>query len=193
MNTVSDWAKDQFFFQYIHEKTGLSHLVIVGGFCVLAVLGLFNSTVNGILLAAIALVRPAYDTFRIIESPSTDDDTMMLRYWCVIGFVLFMNRYLGFLIEGLKIAGLIKLGIVYSLVMKKYKLSQRFYLYTIGPFLRLFDKYVGSKVNIFGKAKEFVKQVSKDVDRPAHVEDDEPIIEESKRPKKSATEYKKSN
>eukprot|EP00826_Nyctotherus_ovalis_P021443 TRINITY_DN1691_c0_g1_i9.p1 TRINITY_DN1691_c0_g1~~TRINITY_DN1691_c0_g1_i9.p1 ORF type:complete len:138 (+),score=49.27 TRINITY_DN1691_c0_g1_i9:77-490(+) len=133
------------------------------------------------------------DSFRIIESPSTDDDTMMLRYWCVIGFVLFMNRYLGFLIEGLKIAGLIKLGIVYSLVMKKYKLSQRFYLYTIGPFLRLFDKYVGSKVNIFGKAKEFVKQVSKDVDRPAHVEDDEPIIEESKRPKKSATEYKKSN
>ena len=186
MDIVKNWAKEQYFFNYIHKKTNLDHLVILGIFCGLAVLGIFSSTVNSILVAAIALIRPAYDTFRIIESPSADNNILMLRYWVVIGFLSFLNRYLGRLIEGLIIAGIIKLIIVYGLVAKRYVLSQKLYKYTIGPFLRFFDTHIGSKIDILGKARKIIKEVkykevTKDTKEPSkgHVEE-EPIIEESK-------------
>ncbi len=154
MEKIENWGKSQGYICYLNEKTGLKHAYIVIGLALLSTLLLFNAVLNGFVLFIFAVLAPAYRTFKAIESPDKEDDTKMLYYWCVLGFLVLLDKFFGFVLALLWFPGLIRLGILLALTMGDYKLSKKVYEAVIEPVLRKYDVHIERATAVVRKTVE---------------------------------------
>eukprot|EP00831_Metopus_contortus_P053877 TRINITY_DN4527_c0_g1_i4.p1 TRINITY_DN4527_c0_g1~~TRINITY_DN4527_c0_g1_i4.p1 ORF type:complete len:230 (-),score=30.80 TRINITY_DN4527_c0_g1_i4:133-822(-) len=167
MESLDNWGKTQGYIGYLHVKTGLRHAYLVIILGVISFLLLLNAILKGFVLVAVGIIVPAYQTFKAIESPGTEDDTKLLYYWCVLGCLMILDRFLGFLLDYMWLPGVIRCAILLSLILMDYKLSKIVYDNTIGPLLRRYHIYIDrATASVNTAAKEGIndaKQMGTDI------------------------------
>ena len=160
MQKLEDWGKEQSVIIYIHNKSGLKHSYIVVILGILSLLFLYYSILDDILIVIIGIIPPWYKTFKTIETKSTEDDTIMLRYWCVLSYFLIINRIIG--ATSSWVFALLKVVIVWILVRDNYSISQKIYDYSIRPILSSYSYILEKLISFVEKTKNSAQQIAKD-------------------------------
>ena len=162
MEYLDNIGKSQGFVGLIATKTGLRHAYVVIILGALTAFLLLHALLNGFILFMVAIIGPAYVTFKAIESPNKEDDTKMLYYWCVLGFFMIADRFFGFALDYLPFPGVFRFTFLVCLIVKDYALSKAIYDITIAPVLNKYKVYVDEATKVAtDSVKEAAKEASK--------------------------------
>jgi len=173
------WGESQGFVGYISDKTGLNRFYTFIILCVVSFLLTLSAILNGFVLFAVGVLGPAYSSYKAIESPSKEDDTRMLYYWCVLGVLITLDRFAGFVLDIIGFAGVIKFAILVALIMDDYALSKLVYEKTIGPLLKKYNTKIDKAADAMTKqGKAMLEEQGKTLLADAQKKVTEKITEE---------------
>ena len=162
MEYLDNIGKSQGYVGFLATKTGLRHAYVVIILGALTAFLLLHALLNGFILFMVAIVGPAYITFKAIESPNKDDDTKMLYYWCVLGFFMIADRFLGFILDYLPFPGVLRFTFLVCLIVKDFAISKAIYEFTIAPVLKKYKIYIDEATKVAtDSVKEAAKEASK--------------------------------
>lgn len=83
----------------LEKQTGLDKFYIfVAGLLVSGVI-LFVIGGSELVVGLVGFIYPAYQSFKAINTPSTDDDTQWLTYWVVYAFFTITEQFTDFLLS----------------------------------------------------------------------------------------------
>jgi receptor expression-enhancing protein 5/6 len=170
MEYLDNLGKSQGYIGLLAEKSGLRHAYVVIIIALLSAFLLLNALLNGLILFLVAIIGPAYVTYKAIESPNKEDDTKMLYYWTVLGFFMIADRFFGFLLDFLPFSGVFRFIFLVCLIIKDFALSKTIYQMTIAPILNKYKVYVdeatkAAKDSVKSAATEAAKEASKVKDK----------------------------
>jgi len=152
---LDNFGQSHGFFVTLSEKTGLRHAYVVIGVTVISILLAIHAILHGLILFVFAVLVPAYKSFKVIESETKEDDTRMLHFWCVLGFLLIVDRFFGWMLTYLYFPGLIRFAILLALMYGDFAVSVKIYQLVVLPFLKKYHEHIE-------KATEVIKGVGQE-------------------------------
>eukprot|EP01022_Parablepharisma_sp_SALTPOND_P028698 TRINITY_DN71471_c1_g1_i1.p3 TRINITY_DN71471_c1_g1~~TRINITY_DN71471_c1_g1_i1.p3 ORF type:complete len:250 (+),score=25.81 TRINITY_DN71471_c1_g1_i1:5953-6702(+) len=139
MQTLEHWGESQGYIRYASQKTGLKPGFITLIIIVSALLILYQGIVGGFVLFFLGVVIPAYQSFKAIESPNKEDDSLMLKYWCVFSLFLALDGFFQPVLAFIPLVGIVKFGLIAALSMNNYAGSTLVYNMMVAPILRIYQ------------------------------------------------------
>jgi len=130
-------------------------VVIASALVVLVLLG------PKVLTIMVASLYPAYQSFKALESPQTDDDTQWLTYWVLFGLFEVVEQTLFALLRIINpvyafFTFLFKIGFLIWMQHPTAKGALWLYRHYVGPWLRSNEQFVDKRIL---RAQETIKEI----------------------------------
>ncbi|KAG9403654.1 hypothetical protein AC1031_006303 [Aphanomyces cochlioides] len=153
------------------KQTGVDKLYLAAGGAVVLLLVVLLGFGAGLLCNLVGFVYPAYESFKAIESESSNDDTQWLTYWVVYSCFQIVEVFVDFLLYFIPFYYAFKLGFLVWLFLPSTQGATFVFNHFLKPFLKSHESTIDSAISgiksssgkVVGDVTGLVADVTKDV------------------------------
>ncbi|OMJ87174.1 hypothetical protein SteCoe_11180 [Stentor coeruleus] len=131
----------------VAQKAGVeAGLIAIGIMSFLFVMVFFGLGAS-LIVHVVGILYPAYMSFKAIESPAEDDDTLWLTYWVVFAVYNFADRFIDYLFFWVPCYFLVKLIVLVYMFFPQTRGAIRIYNVFFRPIFKIYEAQIDQALN----------------------------------------------